>query len=65
MSEVDVKREVRRVLGEHQPRYDESGPRRTCSCNANIGGGIRVEDAYADHQTYEIIRRLRYRGLLG
>lgn len=58
-----LKQEVRRVLEEHQPRYDEHGPRRTCSCNSNVGGG-RIQDAVADHQADEILRRLRYRGLL-
>ena len=63
MDEYAVKREITRVLEDHQPKYDEKGPRRICSCNSSVGGG-RIQDAVAEHQAYEIVRRLRSRGLL-
>ncbi len=63
VDEYTLKREIRNALEEHQPRFDHDGPRRVCSCNSNVGGG-RITDAYADHQSYEVVRRLRNRGLL-
>ena len=57
------KREIQSTLEHHQPRTDERGLKRRCSCNAYVSGS-RVSDAIAQHQTEEIMRELQQRGLL-
>jgi hypothetical protein len=63
MDEYAIKREIRSALEEHQPKYDEDGPRRVCSCNQTLLGG-QLKGVAADHQALEVMRRLRSRGLL-
>jgi hypothetical protein len=60
MDEQAVKREVKKALEDHQPKYDERGRARTCDCGTTFGSS----EAIADHQAYEVMRRLRSAGFL-